>query len=612
MGIMDHLAISSMRRSFALHSTKNSFSEVKDLQLAAEIGKSLLERNEVLESEIKTQEAIIYDQSQEIEHLTKQVGSMKEETLSRNKIYEQLEGNLYELERTNVDLGKKRELDKKRIQSMCENIDYLEKKCEELNCTLETLRDTNKKRRNLNSDYYYSYSGSSESSEDDNSILFKRRSQSLQDLRDYMPPSPEDYNYNDSSRSHSNSPDIKAALDENDFISTLEARIEELIRSRKLETEKLNQLEAQLRVLAEENAQLQKQLSQLQTEKNEEIFELKQKLSNQFSKKFKKLSIIPKKSTADNHSNNPEICKRCSTEINILSLVNSIEFENDDYHSLECELARANEESSSSPNSIETSMPPAAKTPAAVAQPSTTTTVAAKPSADQPYISKELERGFLDYFFGTNSILRKIHKRRSEMSLVEDIGSAPITFGTGVGGMFDEIEQLQDQSMLVEEDSCVLKDIGQENLHKNDNQFQSLDFQSLDYNSVNNRGRGLIFQLDSHRKLAPVEKKVIEQGDYINRVPVRNNFDERCVEDTGTIKSIDVKNRSKLWWIVWIVLMILGTIKLTWQVTRLIVGFFFSLILPRRSPPTTMIKSSSIFSPKELPAQYKKLPVKIS
>lgn len=42
-----------------------------DLQLAAELGKTLLERNKDLEGTLKEHQAIIEDQSQEIEVLTK-------------------------------------------------------------------------------------------------------------------------------------------------------------------------------------------------------------------------------------------------------------------------------------------------------------------------------------------------------------------------------------------------------------------------------------------------------------------------------------------------------------------------------------------------------------
>lgn len=44
-----------------------SFICFTDLQLAAELGRTLLDRNEELENELKTQQAIIEDQKQEIE-----------------------------------------------------------------------------------------------------------------------------------------------------------------------------------------------------------------------------------------------------------------------------------------------------------------------------------------------------------------------------------------------------------------------------------------------------------------------------------------------------------------------------------------------------------------
>ena len=40
---------------------------ISDLQLAAELGKTLLERNKELENSLKEQQAIIDDQAQEIE-----------------------------------------------------------------------------------------------------------------------------------------------------------------------------------------------------------------------------------------------------------------------------------------------------------------------------------------------------------------------------------------------------------------------------------------------------------------------------------------------------------------------------------------------------------------
>ena len=72
------------------------------------------------------------------------------------------------------------------ICRMGENIDYLERKCEELSGTLDTFRDANKKQYNngkLHGDYF-GFTGSSDSSEDDNNGYgYRRRSQSLHDLR---------------------------------------------------------------------------------------------------------------------------------------------------------------------------------------------------------------------------------------------------------------------------------------------------------------------------------------------------------------------------------------------------------------------------------------------
>jgi len=72
---------------------------------------------------------------------------------------------------------------------MCENIDYLERKCEELSGTLDTIRDANKKRYHhgklSQGNEYFSFTGSSDSSEEE--VIYgggyRKRAQSLQDLR---------------------------------------------------------------------------------------------------------------------------------------------------------------------------------------------------------------------------------------------------------------------------------------------------------------------------------------------------------------------------------------------------------------------------------------------
>ena len=51
-----------------------------------------------------------------LQYQSKQIASMKEESLNRSKFYDQLETSVIELERSNTQLSRKHEVDKKRIQ----------------------------------------------------------------------------------------------------------------------------------------------------------------------------------------------------------------------------------------------------------------------------------------------------------------------------------------------------------------------------------------------------------------------------------------------------------------------------------------------------------------
>lgn len=110
-----------------------------DLQLAAELGKTLLERNKELETALRQHQNIIEDQTQEIEYLTKQTVALREVNDSRLRIYEQLEVSIQELERANHRLAVDHAADKKHIKSLCSNIETLEGKCEELQKNVDDL-----------------------------------------------------------------------------------------------------------------------------------------------------------------------------------------------------------------------------------------------------------------------------------------------------------------------------------------------------------------------------------------------------------------------------------------------------------------------------------------
>lgn len=110
-----------------------------DLQLAAELGKTLLERNKELETALRQHQNIIEDQTQEIEYLTKQTVALREVNDSRLRIYEQLEVSIQDLERANHRLAVDHAAEKKHIKTLCATIETLETKCEELQKTVDDL-----------------------------------------------------------------------------------------------------------------------------------------------------------------------------------------------------------------------------------------------------------------------------------------------------------------------------------------------------------------------------------------------------------------------------------------------------------------------------------------
>ncbi|XP_026742633.1 cerebellar degeneration-related protein 2-like isoform X1 [Trichoplusia ni] len=111
----------------------------EDLQLAAELGKTLLERNKELETALRQHQNVIEDQAQEIEYLTKQTVALREVNDSRLRIYEQLEVSIQDLERANHRLAVDHAAEKKHIKTLCANIETLESKCEDLQKTVDDL-----------------------------------------------------------------------------------------------------------------------------------------------------------------------------------------------------------------------------------------------------------------------------------------------------------------------------------------------------------------------------------------------------------------------------------------------------------------------------------------
>lgn len=116
----------------------------EDLQLAAELGKTLLERNKELEATIRHQQSIIEDQVQEIQYLTKQSTTLKEVNDNRLKVYEQLEISIAELELKNKTLEDENKEDKLKVKSLTTSVNQLETRCSDLQSTIEDLYAGNK------------------------------------------------------------------------------------------------------------------------------------------------------------------------------------------------------------------------------------------------------------------------------------------------------------------------------------------------------------------------------------------------------------------------------------------------------------------------------------
>ncbi|KAG8227474.1 hypothetical protein J437_LFUL002363, partial [Ladona fulva] len=118
-----------------------------DMQLAAELGKTLLDRNRELEATVREQQATIEDQAQEIEYLTKQTAALREVNDSRLGIYEHLEASITELERTNHRLVTDAISDKKLIRNLSMGVETLEARCEDLQRTIDQWEERAKNGR---------------------------------------------------------------------------------------------------------------------------------------------------------------------------------------------------------------------------------------------------------------------------------------------------------------------------------------------------------------------------------------------------------------------------------------------------------------------------------
>ncbi|XP_036393960.1 cerebellar degeneration-related protein 2-like [Megalops cyprinoides] len=112
----------------------------QDLHLAAELGKTLLERNKELEDSLQQMYITNEEQVQEIEYLSKQLEMLREMNEQHAKVYEQLDVTARELELTNQSLVLESKASQQKIERLTGTIEALQGQVEALTVQVEELR----------------------------------------------------------------------------------------------------------------------------------------------------------------------------------------------------------------------------------------------------------------------------------------------------------------------------------------------------------------------------------------------------------------------------------------------------------------------------------------
>ncbi|XP_063790529.1 cerebellar degeneration-related protein 2 [Pseudophryne corroboree] len=112
----------------------------QDLQLAAELGKTLLDRNTELEESLQQMYSTNQEQIQEIEYLTKQVDLLRRMNEQHAKVYEQLDVTARELEDANQKLVLESRTSQQKITGLTETIEGLQGHIEDLQRQVDDLK----------------------------------------------------------------------------------------------------------------------------------------------------------------------------------------------------------------------------------------------------------------------------------------------------------------------------------------------------------------------------------------------------------------------------------------------------------------------------------------
>ncbi|KPP78193.1 cerebellar degeneration-related protein 2-like [Scleropages formosus] len=113
---------------------------MSDLYLAAELGKTLLEKNREMEDSLQELYLTNEEQVQEIEYLSKQLEMLREMNEQHAKVYEQLDVSAHKLELTNQKLVQESKESQQKIDRLTGTMEALQNQVDSLTARVEELR----------------------------------------------------------------------------------------------------------------------------------------------------------------------------------------------------------------------------------------------------------------------------------------------------------------------------------------------------------------------------------------------------------------------------------------------------------------------------------------
>ncbi|GFS02085.1 cerebellar degeneration-related protein 2-like [Elysia marginata] len=223
-----------------------------DLQLAAELGKALLEKNRELEAQVTSLQNTNQEQTMEIQYLKSQLDTMRTMSESRNRIYEEVDRTAQDLEKTNQKLTMEARADRQKIDKQAALVKQLEDKVDDLQKKLDDIKAAEKKvskkapeKRRTSSLNRLSLS---DSKQGDQGYYFENLAWTNTDQFKNIPLNPYEFE-----------------------IRKLQDSIQHLKVQQTIDRRKLEDADVEITVLAEQNSSLEKKINVLETKLSEAI-----------------------------------------------------------------------------------------------------------------------------------------------------------------------------------------------------------------------------------------------------------------------------------------------------------------------------------------------------